>query len=297
MLLTAQLTVLEVAVFMITVVAFIIAIRFFLQSRKGLEQYLQQSIPVVAKKKTSFFYPFKSEKKSVIVNAPYTPSYKQEKDPGELERLKKMLLEQQSQLSDALIQINSLSDEPVVPTAGGTSLDKTTRELQAALERKDSEIQKLKQQVDISKKMQSHFDEMQEEFSALQEKLEKLEIQAWDANELQVKLENAEAVNEKLENDLRRKEEKLRELLNESQRLQTALHETEDKLNESNLQRQQLIKKMRFIEEMNGDMKQMADTNRKLQTELRRIAELESMLNLITEERDDLLKKGILKKF
>jgi hypothetical protein len=50
------------------------------------------------------------------------------------------------------------------------------------------------------------------------------------------------------------------------------------------------MKKLQFVEEMNTELKQVAETNRKLQNEIRRIAELESMLNLIIEERDELLK-------
>ena len=69
------------------------------------------------------------------------------------------------------------------------------------------------------------------------------------------------------------------------------LNQTEDKLSEANLQRQQLQKKTQFLEEINTDIQQMSDANRKLKNELRRVAELESMLNLITEERDALLKR------
>jgi hypothetical protein len=38
-------------------------------------------------------------------------------------------------------------------------------------------------------------------------------------------------------------------------------------------------------------MQSISDTNKKLQTELRRIGELESMLNMMAEERDFLLRK------
>jgi hypothetical protein len=38
-------------------------------------------------------------------------------------------------------------------------------------------------------------------------------------------------------------------------------------------------------------MQSISDTNKKLQTEMRRIGELESMLNMMAEERDFLLRK------
>ena len=90
-----------------------------------------------------------------------------------------------------------------------------------------------------------------------------------------------------------KKEEKIRELSVENGRLHEQLNTTEDKLSEANLQRQQLLKKVQFLEEVNNDIQQMSDTNRKLKNELRRVGELESMLNLITEERDALLKRRI----
>jgi myosin heavy subunit len=292
MLLTAQLTVLEAAVFIIAAVVLLIAVRFVILSKRGLDKYLGNTPPIASKEKQSLFTFARQEKDTQKhVYQPATDHM----NVGELSRLKKMLLDQQSQLSTALVQINSLSNETTVATK--IPVDRNAKELGLVLEKKDAELQKLKQQVDISKKMQSHFDEMEEEIGMLQQKMQKLEQQAWEANDLAAKLENQEALIDKLENDLLRKEEKLRELITENQRMQSLFHETEDKLNESNLQRQQLVKKMRFVEEMNGDMKAVADTNRKLQTELRRIAELESMLNLITEERDHLLKRGILKKF
>jgi len=71
------------------------------------------------------------------------------------------------------------------------------------------------------------------------------------------------------------------------------MDELEDKLSEANLQRQQLHKKVQFLSDLNNDMQSIADTNKKLQTELRRIGELESMLNMMAEERDFLLRKKI----
>ena len=65
----------------------------------------------------------------------------------------------------------------------------------------------------------------------------------------------------------------------------------EDKLAEANLQRQQLQKKVQFLTDLNTDLQSISDTNKKLQTELRRIGELESMLNMMAEERDFLLRR------
>ena len=91
--------------------------------------------------------------------------------------------------------------------------------------------------------------------------------------------------------ELLRKQEKLEDLMEENQLLRLQKNEMEDKLSEANLQRQQLQKKVLFLTDLNTDMQSMSDTNKKLQTELRRIGELESMLNMMAEERDFLLRK------
>jgi uncharacterized protein Smg (DUF494 family) len=83
----------------------------------------------------------------------------------------------------------------------------------------------------------------------------------------------------------------MEELMEENQRLRHHTNEVEDKLSDANLQRQQLQKKVQFLTELNTDMQSISDTNKKLQTELRRIGELESMLNMMAEERDFLLRK------
>lgn len=79
--------------------------------------------------------------------------------------------------------------------------------------------------------------------------------------------------------------------MNDNHRLRNNLETLEDKLAEANMQRQQLQKKVQFLQELNSDMQSLSDTNKKLQTEIRRIGELESMLNMMAEERDYLLKK------
>jgi hypothetical protein len=42
---------------------------------------------------------------------------------------------------------------------------------------------------------------------------------------------------------------------------------------------------------MNNDMQTVAEANKKLEGQLKRIGELESMLNMVSEERDELARK------
>jgi uncharacterized protein (DUF3084 family) len=121
--------------------------------------------------------------------------------------------------------------------------------------------------------------------------METLEKQANRANNLAIELEDTRQAYEQVHKDLLRKNEKLEEAFRENQQLQHQFNSLEDKLAEANLQRQQLQKKVQFLQDLNADLQSISDTNKKLQTELRRVGELESMLNMIAEERDYLLRK------
>ena len=106
-----------------------------------------------------------------------------------------------------------------------------------------------------------------------------------------MELEETKEAYYQLKNDTIRKQDKLQELLSENAKLYQQLADTEDKLSEANMQRQQLLKKTKMLEDLNNDFQTVAETNQKLQTELRRIGELESMLNMMMEERDNLLRR------
>jgi BMFP domain-containing protein YqiC len=78
----------------------------------------------------------------------------------------------------------------------------------------------------------------------------------------------------------------------ENQQLTVRLTEVEDKFREVNFQRQQLQKRVGYLEELNNDLQVLADANKKLEHQLRRIGELESMLNVVSEE-NQLLKRQV----
>ena len=77
----------------------------------------------------------------------------------------------------------------------------------------------------------------------------------------------------------------------DNKQLLEELTETGDKLKEANFQRQQLQKRVAYLEELNNDMQAVADANKKLESQLKRVGELESMLNVMAEERDELVRK------
>jgi hypothetical protein len=76
-------------------------------------------------------------------------------------------------------------------------------------------------------------------------------------------------------------------LASENLQLQTQLTEALDKLREANFQRQQLQKRIVYLEELNADLQIVADANKKLEGQLKRIGELESMINIVNEEKGE----------
>jgi Tfp pilus assembly protein PilO len=84
---------------------------------------------------------------------------------------------------------------------------------------------------------------------------------------------------------------KLNSISSDHQQMQAQLKETEEKLREANFQRQQLQKRVAYLEELNNDLQAVSDANKKLEGQLKRIGELESMLNMAAEERDQLIRK------
>jgi len=315
-LLAISFTFLEIAIFLIAVLAFVLAVRFFIASQKNLQQLLpatrtKNSLFGLGVDRDGFIVPASKERLSKTAQKILETN---EQTKQEIKELRDTLQLQQLELTRALRQIETINEskgdkgydddiyedeeeEPYVKKHRyeekeyGIDKNVLAEELKQQLERKDAELRELRQQAELNQNLQNHFEEVQSGYEELQLKVQKMEQQAWQAAEMAIKVDSLEQSNEQLEKTLQKKEEKVRELSVENGRLHEMLNQTEDKLSEANFQRQQLQKKTQFLEEINSDMQQMSDANRKLKNELRRVAELESMLNLITEERDALLKR------
>ncbi len=213
-------------------------------------------------------------------------------DENVVQDLKTTITQQQKVLSAYLQQVEDLEN-------GGKeelrlqnkTLEKEIAKLHTVIEQKDQEIDDIHQHAAAAQKMASKIEEVYHEFEQFQTKMGQLEKQANRANNLAIELEDTRHSYEQVHKELLRKQEKLEEVMNDNQRMREQMNELEDKLSDANLQRQQLQKKVQFLQDLNTDMQDISDTNKKLQTELRRIGELESMLNMMAAERDSLLRK------
>jgi chromosome segregation ATPase len=304
-----NLTLIEFIVLPLVVIIFAATLYFFIKSRKSLDETLRATKRITT-------LPTKKEKpgdnkKSGLVEMEekfarmrFEASLpKQEKIEFPLKRptqkeemavqdLKNTIAQQQRMLDSYLQKVEELENEGKEELNEKIEgLEKKVDELIGVVEEKDEEIKDLRQQASAGERMAARIDEVYQEFERLQTKMATLEKQAGRANNLAIELEDTKYSYEQVHKELLRKHEKLEEVMTENQQMRQQMDELEDKLSEANLQRQQLQKKVMFLTDLNNDMQNIADSNKKLQTELRRIGELESMLNMMSEERDFLLRK------
>jgi Tfp pilus assembly protein PilO len=72
-------------------------------------------------------------------------------------------------------------------------------------------------------------------------------------------------------------------LREENQRINRIIADTEEKLKEANFQRQQYQKRSAFLEELNHDLQEISEHNKKIESQLRRVSDMESLLTKITQ--------------
>jgi chromosome segregation ATPase len=164
-------------------------------------------------------------------------------------------------------------------------------ELKYLLGQKESEIHNIKQKENLTREMTSMLDSAYSEFNTLQSKIQKLEGQLSSSKMVSLEYEDLKEAYQKTSRDFEDYKVRLQTLTTENQQLTLQLNEMEDKYREANLQRQQLQKRVGYLDELNSDLQVMADANKKLEHQLRRIGELESMLNVVSEE-NQILKRS-----
>jgi len=312
-LITINLILIEFIVLPLVVTIFGATVYFFLKSRKSLEETLR------ATKRTTII---EKKIKSPDVQRPISmvdleaqfarrrfeasvpkeqkielPSKKHaHKEELVVQDLKNTIAQQQRMLDGYLQKVEELENEGRDELNEKIEqLEKKADELTGIIEEKDLEIKDLHKQAAAAERMAAKIEDVYLELEQLQSKMASLEKQANRVNNLAMELEDTKHYYEQVHKELLRKQEKLEELMEENQLVRLQKDQLEDKLSEANLQRHQLQKKVLFLTDLNTDMQSMSDTNKKLQTELRRIGELESMLNMMAEERDFLLRKKMEK--
>jgi chromosome segregation ATPase len=158
------------------------------------------------------------------------------------------------------------------------------KDLKYILSEKEIEIHNIRQKENLTKEMTSMLDSAYSEFNTLQSKMHKLESQLASNKMISLEYEDLKEEHIKVLHGYEDYKSKVQTMTAENQQLTFRLNEIEDKFREANFQRQQLQKRVSYLEELNNDLQVVADANKKLEHQLRRIGELESMLNVVSEE-------------
>jgi DNA repair exonuclease SbcCD ATPase subunit len=166
-------------------------------------------------------------------------------------------------------------------------------DLRSVLSQKEREISQIRQKENLTREMTSMLDNAYSEFHVVQEKMQKLEAQLQASKMVSMDYESIKEAHSKLSKDYEDNKLKLHAATHQNQELQLKVNDLEDELRDANFQRQQLQKRVGYLEELNHDLQAVSDANKKLEGQLKRIGELESMLNVIAEERDELARKQI----
>ena len=162
------------------------------------------------------------------------------------------------------------------------------KDLKHLLGQKEAEINNIRQKENLTREMTSMLDSAYSEFNTLQSKMQKLEAQLSSSKMVSLEYEDLKEAYHKVSRESEEYKAKLQALTVDNQQVTLQLNEAEDKFREANFQRQQLQKRVSYLEELNSDLQVVADANKKLEHQLRRIGELESMLHVVSEENESL---------
>jgi DNA repair exonuclease SbcCD ATPase subunit len=152
-------------------------------------------------------------------------------------------------------------------------------ELRKLISDKDREINNIRHEQRLTVEMTDRMDKAYTEYNVLQEKLQKLDNYLVQPHNKTIEYDELHESYFKLSRDFDEVKAKQISLWDENQRLSRILSDTEDKLREANFQRQQLQKKVAFIEELNRDLQEVSEHHKKLESQLRRISDMESLLS------------------
>jgi chromosome segregation ATPase len=181
------------------------------------------------------------------------------------------LVEQIENLKESETKYDNLSREK-------EELEAQFADIQKKFTDKENEVSQVRQQLRLGEEMNDRLKKAYAEFSVIQDKLQKLQTNLSQSQ----KPSDYEQLHEsyfKLTKDFDEARQKHTAIWEENQRLSRILSDTEDKLREANFLRVQLQKKVSFLEELNTDLQQVSEHNKKLDSQLRRISEMEALLS------------------
>ncbi|MFN8266057.1 MAG: hypothetical protein U0T11_08295 [Chitinophagaceae bacterium] len=185
--------------------------------------------------------------------------------------IRQLLQQAQSQeaverkLEEALIENESLSLELLT--------------VKNKLKSREEEIELLHQHSEMAQEMKEQLEETYAEFKEMQEKLMTVEQQLKQPAVHALRYEELEEANEALHQEITAVRNKQKELAEENSHLHQDLTELKDQLREAEFQKQQIQKRNEFLEQLNKDLQQVVDYNKKMEQQMKRLTAMEDLIN------------------
>jgi chromosome segregation ATPase len=159
-----------------------------------------------------------------------------------------------SQLLEQVDVIKETEEKSQEILRSNEELSMQIKDLKYMIFEKEEEINHIKEKEHITSEMSAMLDSAYSEFNTLQGKIHKLESQVSSSKMMNIEYEDLKEAYYKVIRELDESKNKINHYLHENQVLQIELSKVEDKLSESNQQRQQLQKKVAYLEELNNDL-------------------------------------------
>jgi DNA repair exonuclease SbcCD ATPase subunit len=158
--------------------------------------------------------------------------------------------------------------------------------LKSTITEKESEIKTIRQQSELTAELKHQLETAYIEFNDLQSQLMKVENKLVQPMANVLKYDELEEANHILANEVNDLRHKYKELVETQSRLAQDLDESEAKLREANFQRQQLVKRNEFLEALTKDLQQVTDKHHKLESQMTRLSEMETLLAKLSAKTD-----------
>lgn len=193
----------------------------------------------------------------------------------------KSLLKELEETRDEVARLEKAAEknivsEPVIPMQSSHNPARQFSELVIAQQHLNESL---------SKEMTERLERAYEEFNFLQERINKIHSQVIDPTKRNFEFNELEQSYFRLTKEYDELKIRHLTLMDDTQRVTRALADAEEKLRDANFQKQQLSKKVLFLEELANDLQQLSGHHKKLEGQLRRISEIESLLSRAAQDK------------
>ncbi len=156
-------------------------------------------------------------------------------------------------------------------------LNITIHDLRKTLFEKENELRTVRQQQMLSREVQERLDKAYHDFRSLQDNIQKVETYLSKPGHRNFEYDDLQQSFFRLSSEFETLKLRQLSMLEENQRLSILLADAEDKLREAQFGRQQLQKKLAFLEEMNKDLQTLSEQHKSLDIQLRRVTEISGL--------------------